>query len=221
MIIIQNERIYYAKCNFPYLSLTLSIFTLTGYLIKSLALKVQKMFWPRLTSSAAILLRFQILGALFELTDRHFYSNQTSLQCGRLLYQFRAHKSISYPTLHLHNTLFSSKKATQSECLVSTEVVKQVTYTNTEQETNPLPVCNIPAVSHYIDRCVLIGGRVESNKVSFVANGYFLRVSPPPSVASYSINIHKPSQLVRLLKIGILCPSKTDIYKLYSRFSCR
>jgi hypothetical protein len=53
-------------------------------------------------------------------------------------------------------------------------------YTNTEQETNPLPVCNIPAVTHYIDRWVLIG-RVEPNKASFLANGYFLRVSPHPT----------------------------------------
>jgi len=76
-------------------------------------------------------------------------------------------------------------QATQSECLVSSDVVKQVTYTNTEQETNPLPVCNIAAVTHSIDRWVLIGDRVESKRASFVANGYFLRVSPHPLSLSH------------------------------------
>jgi hypothetical protein len=102
----------------------------------------------------------------------------------------------------------SFRKAKQTECLDGTNLVKQITYTNCEEETNPLPVCNIPAVTHYIDRWVLIG-RVESNKASFLANGYFLRVSPLPA-PSNSINIHNPSQLVQLLKIWKFCSSKTD-----------
>lgn len=65
-------------------------------------------------------------------------------------------------------------------------MAKHATYANTEQETNLLPVCNIPAVTRFIDRWVLIG-RVESNKASFLANGYFLRVSSPPTVASFLI----------------------------------
>ena len=74
---------------------------------------------------------------------------------------------------------FAFKNVTQIERLVCTNVAKQGTYTNTEQETNLLPVCNIPAVTRFIDRWVLIG-RVESNKASFLANGYFLRVSAHP-----------------------------------------
>jgi hypothetical protein len=68
-----------------------------------------------------------------------------------------------------------------------TDVMKQVMFTNNEQESIPLPVCNIPAVTHYIDRWVLIGCRVEPNKTNFCSQWLLSEGVSPPSVASFPI----------------------------------
>jgi len=135
------------------------------------------MFWPCLTSSAITILYPRRLAPIFRAKFR-LLSEVTTLWTPSRSIPSTQQRLI--PNLTPTEYSVSFKEATQSECLVSSDVVKQVTYTNTEQETNPLPVWNIAAVTHSIDRWVLIGGRVESNRASFVANGYFLRVFPHP-----------------------------------------
>lgn len=190
---------------------------LTGYLITSLSLKflplpsVHKLSWPCIMSSNVITftnLNPRRVAPIFR-TKFRLLSDVTTVWTPSWSVPNSQQHFISNFTPTKYSVSF--KEPTQSDLLFVTNVTKQVTYTNTEQETNSLPVCNIPAVTHYIDRWVLIG-RVESNEASFLANGYFLRVFPTHCrILSNSINIHKPSQLVQLLKIGMFSSSKTDI----------
>ena len=185
---------------------------LTGYLITSLSLKflllpsVQKVSWPYIVSSTVI--TFTILNprrlASISRTKFRLLSAVTALSVSS------EHTTASHVQLYIYKIFCFLQRSNTKRVIIWYNVVKQVTYTNGEQETNHLPVCNIPAVTHYIDRWVLIF-RAESNKASFLANGYFLRVSPTLCrILSNSINIHKPSQMFQLLKIGMFCSSKTD-----------
>lgn len=158
---------------------------LTGYLITSLSLKflplpsVHRLCWPSVMSSTVITftnLNPRRIAPIFRTKFRLLSDVTNNCTPSRSVPNSQKHPISNFtPTKYP----VSFKEATQSDLLFATNVAKQVTYTNSEQETNPLPVFNIPAVTHYIDRWVLIG-RVESNKASFLANGYFLRVSPHP-----------------------------------------